>query len=158
MATPDHTADAATNSTTSSDANLDAYMATEAGRLEEEFSIRFGIGLMRRLRYPGAKFDTMPILCGDQGYDKSTGLELLGSFGEDGRWTMDGTFRDLANKGVPIEHQGKVLVEMGELNGMGPTLVEEVKQFLSKRDDRYREPRPKGDPASPHEGVRRHHQ
>ena len=40
-------------------------------------SIAFTVGAVARIRHPGCKFDTMPVLKGPQGWNKSTALRIL---------------------------------------------------------------------------------
>lgn len=92
------------------------------------------VALVARAMNPGCKWDYMPILVGAQGKGKSTFLDILG-----GEWYLDGlgTFE---GKEASEMIQGKWLVELGELKGMSKAEENTVKQFLSRREDVYREP------------------
>lgn len=79
------------------------------------------------------KFDFMLILAGPQGIGKSTFLNLLG-----GDWFCD-SLSTFDGKEAAEVIQGQWIIEVGELNAMSRTETAAVKQFLSKRDDVYRE-------------------
>lgn len=83
---------------------------------------------------PGGKYDTMPILVGNQGIGKSTLLRLMGR-----DWFND-SLNCFEGKEASEMIQGSWLVELGELNAMNKSEVNQVKQFLSKTDDIFREP------------------
>lgn len=119
---------------------VDDYVATEAGRLDSEYGVRLCIGLMQRLRRPGSKFDTLPILEGRQGFDKTSGIKLLFSFGDEERWTGRVSFKNLDQKDKLIGMQGKVFLEVAELDGMGDSSVESIKAFLDMQSDSFRPP------------------
>lgn len=89
-----------------------------------------------RIRRPGTKFDSMPVLCGPQGIGKSTLISKLGS-----PWFSDSlTLSDMNDKTAAEKLQGVWLMEIGEMAGMKKAEIEKVKSFLSRTDDKYREP------------------
>ena len=85
-----------------------------------------------RIYRPGAKFDNMLVLIGEQGKGKSTILKKLGM-----KWHSD-SLTKVQDKDALEQLQGAWIVEMGELTAMRRSEVEAVKQFLSKTDDRFR--------------------
>ncbi|MBP0975618.1 MAG: virulence-associated protein E [Oscillospiraceae bacterium] len=86
-----------------------------------------------RAMKPGAKYDTMPILAGPQGIGKSTLLRYLG-----GEWFND-SLTTFAGKDASEMLQGSWIVEVGELVGMSKMEENQVKQFLSRVEDIFRE-------------------
>lgn len=87
-----------------------------------------------RVMNPGCKYDYMPILVGPQGIGKSTFLSMLGR-----RWYSD-SLQTFEGKEASEMIQGVWINEIGELNGMSKAETNAVKQFLSKREDIFREP------------------
>lgn len=90
-------------------------------------------GAARALR-PGCRVDTMLILEGEQGTQKSTALRTL--FGE---WFTDARL-DFANKDTLLILQGRWGVEMPELEGMNKADTSETKRFLTQHEDYFRPP------------------
>ena len=76
----------------------------------------------------------MPILSGPQGLGKSTLLRMMG-----GEWFND-SLNSFEGKDACEMIQGSWLIEIQELNGMNRAEENQVKQFLSKTDDIFREP------------------
>jgi len=87
-----------------------------------------------RAMIPGVKYDTMPILSGPQGIGKSTLLKIMA-----GNWFND-SLDSFDGKEACEMIQGSWIIELGELNGLSKSESGQVKQFLSKADDIYREP------------------
>lgn len=92
------------------------------------------VAAVSRALMPGVKYDTMPILAGPQGIGKSTLLRLMG-----GDWFND-SLNSFEGKDACEMIQGSWLIEIQELNGMNRAEENQVKQFLSKTDDIFREP------------------
>jgi putative DNA primase/helicase len=92
------------------------------------------VAMVARAMDPGCKYDFMPILAGPQGLGKSTFLSILGQ-----RWYSD-SLQTFEGKEASEMIQGVWLNEIGELTGMTKSEANAVKQFLSRRDDIYREP------------------
>ncbi len=92
------------------------------------------VAAVARAMMPGVKYDTMPILAGPQGLGKSTLLRMMGrSWFNDSMNSFDG-------KEACEMIQGSWIIEIGELNSMSRSDENQVKQFLSKTEDIYREP------------------
>lgn len=87
-----------------------------------------------RVHNPGAKFDTMIVLNGDQGIGKSTLISKLG-----GEWYSDSlNLSDMNDKTAAEKLQGYWIMEIGELAGMKKADLDKVKAFISRQDDKYR--------------------
>jgi putative DNA primase/helicase len=94
----------------------------------------FFIGMVARAFRPGCKLDTMIVLEGKQGHGKSTLLEVVG-----GRWYA--IMRDSPEtKDFGITLQGKLLIEIAEMDAFTRADVKTVKRTLSTPSDRYRPP------------------
>lgn len=85
-----------------------------------------------RVFEPGIKFDMVLILVGPQGTYKSTFIKKLGK-----DWFSD-TFYTVQGKEAYEQLQGSWLIEMAELSALKKAEVEQVKQFISKREDAFR--------------------
>lgn len=85
-----------------------------------------------RAMNPGCKFDCMLILCGRQGWGKSTIISRM-SCG----WLND-SIRTFEGKEASELLQGVWLVEIAELEAFRQADVSRIKQFLSLQVDRYR--------------------
>ncbi|MDR1240729.1 MAG: virulence-associated E family protein [Oscillospiraceae bacterium] len=88
-----------------------------------------------RIYSPGIKFDYMLVLNGMTGLGKSAFFGKLA-----GKWFSDSlSFSDMAKgKEAPEKIQGFWIIEIPELAGIRRTDVNNVKAFLSCRDDNYR--------------------
>jgi predicted P-loop ATPase len=93
------------------------------------------ISFAARGQDPGCQVDTCPILVGDQGVGKSTGIRTL--VGPD--WYAE-CHADLMNKDFYLELQGKWGVEISELASFNNSETERIKAVISCRSDRYRPP------------------
>ena len=85
-----------------------------------------------RIFMPGCKYDYMPVLVGKQGIGKSHILSVMG-----GVWFSDSITTISGKEGYEALH-GSWIVEMAELTATRKQEVESIKQFISKREDRYR--------------------
>ena len=94
------------------------------------------VGLVRRVRQPGCKFDEMVILEGLQGWGKSTMLKILAVNPD---WHTDSFELDADDDKRMIEQtSGKWIVEAGELSGMSRADHKRLKKWLSQQSDRAR--------------------
>lgn len=90
------------------------------------------IAAVKRLYEPGCKFDYMLVLIGPQGAGKSTIIQMLAK-----RWFSD-SLKTFDTKEAGEHLQSAWIFEFGELAGMTKTEVDEIKQFITKRSDKYR--------------------
>lgn len=94
---------------------------------------------VKRIYEPGCKFDTALIFEGQQGWEKSKAFEVLSTINGK-KYFLDEAIR-IGDKDGLMKLQGKVIFEMSELATLqrgGET--EEMKAFMSRREDIYREP------------------
>lgn len=96
----------------------------------------FVMGMVQRVTNPGCQMDYMLVLEGLQGRRKSTALATLMPSRE---WFADTPMR-LGDKDSMLSLAGKWLVEMGELASLSRAETEEIKQYVTSRVDRVREP------------------
>ena len=88
-----------------------------------------------RVYCPGTKFDSVPVLDGDQGIGKSSIVkDLVGAE----YYSETLSLTDMDDKSGAEKLQGFWAVEIGELAGMKKADIEKVKAFLSTCDDKYR--------------------
>ncbi|AGK99646.1 virulence-associated E family protein [Desulfoscipio gibsoniae] len=119
------------------DALLIDYFGSEDNEYTRMVTRKSFTAAVARVYKPGIKFDTMLVLVGNQGIGKSTFFRLLAG---DEWFTDDLRMEDMKNKTGAEKMPGKWIIEVAELAGLRKTEVEEVKSFLSRNFDRYREP------------------
>jgi predicted P-loop ATPase len=96
----------------------------------------FVMNMVRRIRQPGCQADYMIVLEGKQGKRKSTSLRTL--VGRDD-WFADTPIR-IGDKDALLNLAGKWLYEIAELDSFSRAETTAVKQYLTSRIDRVREP------------------
>lgn len=121
------------------EARCEYWLSDVFGCPKDEYHAHVGTGLLvalvARSMDPGCKVDDMVVFEGPQGIGKSTALiELVGL-----EWHAD-VIEAPGHKDFPISLQGKLLVEIGELQSFTKAEVRAVKQACSARVDRYRTP------------------
>ncbi len=109
----------------------------------------FVMGMVQRVRRPGCQMDYMVVLEGAQGKRKSTALRTL--VGND-EWFADTPIR-IGDKDAMLSLAGKWLYEVGELDSFNRAEVTAVKQYVSSRVDRVREPFARRSTDRPRSGV-----
>ena len=118
---------------------IDNWLTVYAGVKETPYTRAVGsltlIAGVRRVRKPGCKFDEMPILLSDQGFNKSSGLAELAVRPE---WFSDDLPLNADSKTTIERLRGRWIVEAAELKGMRTGDIEHLKNFLSRRVDRAR--------------------
>ena len=93
------------------------------------------VGGVRRIRSPGCQHDYVPVLEGSQSLGKSSAVRALSPF-ED--WTSDCLEIGSDTKVVIEQTEGKWILELAELSGMGRREIEHTKAFVTRRTDRAR--------------------
>lgn len=98
-------------------------------------SQRWLVSSVARGLNPGCKVDTMPILEGPQGAQKSTALRVL--YGDE---FFTDELSDIGSKDAMMELQGVWGLEVAEMHRFSASETNAVKKFLSRQTDRYRPP------------------
>lgn len=115
---------------------IDHFFAQALGADDSEYtsaaSRNFWLALVARIYRPGVKFDNMVVLEGHQGKYKSSALNLIG-----GEWFMEAT-ETIGTKDFLQSLNGKMLVEIAELDGFSKADVRTIKKTISCRVDTYR--------------------
>ncbi len=99
-------------------------------------SVCFMVGAVRRMRKPGCKFDTMPILRSPQGWNKSSGVRAL--FGDE--FFSDADLGSLRDKDAAMKLRGIWGQEFAELESLTRAETGALKAFCSRATDRQRDP------------------
>lgn len=113
---------------------LEVTYGVPARPIYRAFASKFLIAAVARIFRPGCKVDTVLILEGDQGFRKSTGLEILAG-GAEFFVELHG---DLEHKDTLQMLSGKWIAEVSELASLRKSETESAKRFFSCRIDRYR--------------------
>lgn len=108
------------------------YLGAEDSAYNRAVARKFIAAAVTRVMTPGCKMDYMPVLIGKQGIGKSHLLSILG-----GEWFSDSITSINGKEGYEALH-GSWIVEWAELSAARKADIESMKQFISKRDDRYR--------------------
>jgi hypothetical protein len=90
------------------------------------------ISMVARALDPGCQVDTMPVLEGEQGINKTSALRILG-----GEWYAEITDQ-IGTKDFFQSIQGKWLCEIGELSAFEGVGIEKINQTITTRIDHYR--------------------
>jgi len=97
-----------------------------------EVTRKMFVAAVKRLYEPGCKFDYMLVLVGPQGANKSTIIQMMAR-----RWFSD-SLKTFDTKEAGEHLQSAWIFEFGELAAMSKAEVDEIKQFITKRSDKYR--------------------
>lgn len=101
-------------------------------------------GMVLRARYPGCKFDLMPVFYGRQGTGKSTLAAILADMGQtplheilagNGKWFTDTVQLGDEAKELVLSLAGKLVAEIGEMGMRGNTNASHVKAMISRQVD-----------------------
>ncbi|MGK8641114.1 VapE domain-containing protein [Brucella anthropi] len=110
------------------------YMGAENTPLNRAIGRLVLIAAVRRVREPGAKFDTIVILEGRQGTGKSTALRILAGVENH----SDNELLTLDTKAQMEAMEGVWIYELSEMSGLNKGDVERMKAFASRDVDRAR--------------------
>lgn len=117
---------------------LDQWVSRYLGADETPYTQSVGraalIGAVARIRSPGCKLDTVPIIEGAQGIGKSSAPKVLFE-----PWFSD-ELADLGTKDAAMQMRGAWLIEISELDAMSRQEVARIKAFVSRSTDRFRPP------------------
>ncbi len=95
-------------------------------------SKNFWISIAARIMRPGCKVDTMVIFEGQQGKLKSTAFDVIG-----GDWFTE-SGASVTEKDFFQQLQGKLIIEIAELDGFSRADMRRIKSVISRRVDRFR--------------------
>lgn len=118
------------------DLMLSTYFGAEDTSYARLVGPKFMMGAVKRVKQPGCKVDTMLILYGPQGTNKSTAFRTLAS----SPFFTDGVSAGATSEELIELTSGKWIIECAELVGMGKRSSAELKQSLSKQTDVARLP------------------
>lgn len=90
-------------------------------------------GMAKRITDPGCKFDTMVILVGEQGIEKSKAFETIASK----PWYVE-TALNVESKDFFMQFQGKLIIEFSEGETMSRSDAKHLKAVVSTSIDTYR--------------------
>ncbi|MCO4317331.1 DNA-primase RepB domain-containing protein [Phyllobacterium sp. 21LDTY02-6] len=113
---------------------LSVYLGAEDTKLNVAIGAAMLIAAVRRVREPGAKYDTIPILEGKQGTGKSTALQVLAGEG----FHSDNEILTLDTKAQMEAMEGVWIYELSEISGLRKAEIERTKAFASRQVDRAR--------------------
>lgn len=107
------------------------YFGCEDTPYSRAVSKNWWISMVARIYQPGCKVDTMLILEGGQGVKKSTAFEIIG-----GEWYAS-IGNEVADKDFVVNIQGKMLIELAELDSFVRGDAATIKRVLSTATDRH---------------------
>ena len=113
---------------------LDVFEISERLPLAEWAGRFMALGAIWRAYHPGLKLDEMPVLIGKGGLGKSTCARFLLPDDRD-EWFSDGLNLAADSKVRAEALQGRVIAEVGEMQGATRADMESLKAFLSRTDD-----------------------
>ncbi len=103
----------------------------------EEMLKHFLLGAIRRVFFPGSKYEEMLCLVGGQGAGKSSFFRLLAIRDE---WFSD-DLKKLDDDRVYLKLQGHWIIEMSEMLATSSAKsIEEIRSFISRQKETYRTP------------------
>jgi len=114
------------------------YLGAEDTEINRLFGMKWLIAGVARTFQPGCKMDTMLILEGEQGLRKSTALRFLADAVADGIFTDE--MSDPNSKDAGLQMQGRLIVEISELDSFRKADVRQIKSWLARQVDRFRRP------------------
>ncbi|AFE86284.1 P-loop containing nucleoside triphosphate hydrolase [Bacillus phage PBC1] len=111
------------------------WLAAEDNEYTRQVTRKSLLGAMWRVFKPGTKYDYMPVLVGPQGNGKSSLLKKLAITDD---WFNDNV-KELKGKEAQEQLQAGWIFEMGELDIMGKSSIEELKHFITQTTDKFRQ-------------------
>ena len=115
------------------DTLLIEYQGAEDCKYTREVTRKAFVACVARIFNPGVKFDYVLTMVGVEGTGKSTLLRYMGR-----DWFSD-SFSTVIGKEAIEQILGFWILEMAELTGLRKAEVEQVKHFITKEDDTFRQ-------------------
>lgn len=109
------------------------YFGVAPGDYAHSASKNFWLSIAARAFTPGCKVDNMIVLEGEQGIGKSQALHIVG-----GGWFTEQHESAKNPKAFAEILQGKLLVEISEMDAFTKSEISQVKQTISCQSDRFR--------------------
>lgn len=109
------------------------YIGAEDNELNRLMTRKTFAAAVARVFNPGCKFDYCLIMTGGEGIGKSSLLKIMG-----GEWFSDSIVTTEGKEGMESLRQAWI-IELAELASVKRSDVEQVKCFLSKQSDKYRQ-------------------
>lgn len=114
------------------------YFGAENTEINKLFGEKWIIGAIARAMHPGCKMDTMIVLEGPQGLQKSTALQVLSDGLIPNVFTDE--MSDPNSKDAGLQMQGRWIIEIAELDSFSRATVTGIKSWLARSTDRFRRP------------------
>lgn len=95
--------------------------------------VKFMVSAVARALRPGCKVDTMLVLEGPQGAGKSSAARVLA-----GPEYFSDNLPEMGTKDASEHVRGMWIIEVGELSALQKSLVESIKAFVSRQDEKFR--------------------
>ncbi len=127
--------------------SLSRYFGVKQSEYSEAVSANFWLSMVARLMEPGCKVDNMVVLEAVQGARKSSALNIIG-----GSWYCE-AHESVMSKDFFMALQGKLVVEIGELDSFSRAETTKVKQVITCKSDRYRSPYARATADHPRQNV-----
>ena len=115
---------------------LSDFLGVQASKYTALIMRKWMVAAVRRILQPGVKFDHCLILVGAQGLQKSMFFDKLAL----SKWFSDSLSSLESTKENFEQLSGSWIFELAELSALSKAAVEQVKHFISKREDVYRIP------------------
>jgi predicted P-loop ATPase len=116
---------------------LHRYLGADTSDFTYECLKLFMLGAIKRVFYPGSKFEMMLCLVGGQGAGKSTFFRFLAVNDE---WFSD-DLKKLDDENVYRKLEGHWIIEMSEMIATANARsIEEIKSFISRQKETYKVP------------------
>ena len=109
---------------------------------------RWLVGAVKRVYEPGEKLELVPILTGAQGIGKSTLVRRLAT-----PMFFNSGLNGMKDKDDKINLLGNWIIELGELTAFKNSSIQDIKNFISDQEDKYREPDGKLSVSHPRKSV-----
>lgn len=116
------------------DTALIDYLGAEDTLYTRGVSRKFFAAAVTRAMNPGCKFDYVATLIGPQGIGKTTFVATIGK-----EWYSD-SLQNFEGKEAAEMIQGRWINELGEMAGLSRSDSNKIKNFLSRREDIFRQP------------------